>query len=108
MDIGVRTLWVLNIAGTEIWITETIFNTWIIMLFLMVLAVIARIKLRSFQEIPTGFQNVIEAVVEAFDNFAVSTLGAKFSYLCPWFFWLPSFSQAACLVFRLESADIGG
>lgn len=109
MDIGVRTLWVLNIAGTEIWITETIFNTWIIMLFLMVLAVIARIKLRSFQEIPTGFQNVIEAVVEAFDNFAVSTLGAKFSYLFPWFFmafaFILSSSLFSILGLRAPTAD---
>ncbi|NLA57749.1 MAG: F0F1 ATP synthase subunit A [Firmicutes bacterium] len=97
MDIGVKTLWVLNIAGIEIWITETIVNTWIIMFFLMALALIVRIRLRRFQEIPTGFQNAVEAVVEAFDSFAASTLGEKFSYLFPWFFMAFAFILSSSL-----------
>ena len=61
MDLSVK-IYGFEIAGVEVWITETIFNTWLIMLFLIGLAVIARIKLRKFKTIPTGFQNVIEAV----------------------------------------------
>ncbi len=86
MDLNIKNLWVVNIAGVEIWITETIFNTWIIMLLLIALAVIARIKLRHFKEVPAGFQNAVEAVVEIFDNFATGTLGEKLSYIAPWFF----------------------
>lgn len=86
MELTVDNLWVVEIAGVEIWITETIFNTWIIMLLLIALAVIARIKLRKFKEVPAGFQNLIEAVVETFDNFAGNTLGGKLSYIAPWFF----------------------
>lgn len=84
--LNVDNIWVVYVAGVEIWITETILNTWIIMLFLIGLAVIARIKFKSFQEIPRGFQNAIEVVVEIFDNFAVSTIGPTLSYLAPWFF----------------------
>lgn len=97
MDIGVKNLWVVNVGGVEVWITETIFNTWIIMLVLIALAVIVRMKLRNFQEIPTGFQNVIEAAVEAFDNFAVRTLGEKFSRLFPWFFMAFAFILSSSL-----------
>lgn len=86
MALNIDNLWVLNIAGIEVWITETIFNTWIIMVVLIVLAIIARIKLRSFQLIPRGFQNIVEAVVETFDNFASNTIGKKLSYIAPWFF----------------------
>ena len=91
MVLNIDNLWVLNIAGVEVWITETIFNTWLIMLFLIVIAVIARIKLRNFKEVPTGFQNLIEAIVETFDNFAGNTLGEKLSYIAPWFFMVFTF-----------------
>lgn len=109
MDLNIGNLWVLKIAGIEIWITETIFNTWLIMLFLMALAVIARIKLRCFKEVPTGFQNIIEAVVEIFDNFVTNTLSEKFSYIAPWFFMVFLFilSSAWLSIFgmRAPTAD---
>lgn len=98
MGLNVDNLWVLNIDGVEVWITETIFNTWLIMLFLIVLAVIARIKLRNFKAVPTGFQNIIEVVVETFDNFADSTLGEKLSYIAPWFFMVFVFILSSSLI----------
>lgn len=75
-----------NIFGIEIWITETIVNTWIIMLVLILIAIYTRSKLKKFKEIPSGFQNGIEAVVEMFDNFVTKTLGDKLSYIAPWYF----------------------
>lgn len=109
MSLNVKNLWVLNVAGVEIWITETIFNTWLIMLFLIVLAVVARIKLKSFKVIPTGTQNVIETVVEMFDNFACSTLGEKLSYIAPWYFMVFAYLITCCVFsvfgFRAPSAD---
>lgn len=109
MDLNIENLWVVNIAGVEIWITETIFNTWIIMLLLIALAIAARIKLRRFKEVPTGFQNAIEAVVEIFDNFATGTLGEKLSYITPWFFMVFLFvlSSAWLSIFgmRAPTAD---
>lgn len=97
MGLNVDNLWVLNIAGVEIWITETIVNTWFIMLVLIVLAVITRIRLRKFKVIPKGFQNIIEAVVETFDNFAGNTLGEKLSYIAPWFFMVFVFILSSSL-----------
>ena len=83
--LDIRNRWVIQIAGVEVWITETIVNTWIIMAVLIGLAVIVRFKLRKFKEVPTGFQNIIEAAVEIFDNFVVGTVGKKLSYIAPWF-----------------------
>lgn len=103
--LNVDNLWVLNIGGQEVWITETIFNTWIIMAILIVLAIIARIKLKNFKTIPTGLQNVIEVIVETFDNFATGTLGKKLSYISPWFFMVFAFilSSALFSVFGLRA-----
>lgn len=84
--INIRNYGVIEIAGIEIWITETIVNTWIIMAILIAVAVLVRIKLRKFQTIPTGFQNVTEAAVEIFDNFVVSSIGKKHANYAPWFF----------------------
>lgn len=105
MGLNVDNLWVLNIAGVEIWITETIFNTWLIMSFLIVFAIIVRVKLRSFKVIPAGFQNLIEAGIEMFDNFATNTLGGKLSYIAPWFFMVFVFLLSSSLfsVFGLRA-----
>lgn len=109
MGLDVKNLWVWNIAGVEIWITETIFNTWLIMLFLIVFAIIVRLKLRSFKVIPTGFQNLIEAAIEMFDNFALNTLGKKLLYIAPWFFMVFTFILLSALVsvfgMRAPTAD---
>jgi F-type H+-transporting ATPase subunit a len=110
MNLNIDNLWVLNVAGVEVWITETIFNTWIIMAFLIMLAVIARLKLKSFKEIPTGAQNVIESVVEIFDNFAVDALGEKLSYISPWYFMVFVYLLTCCIFsifgFRAPSASL--
>lgn len=75
-----------EILGNEFWITETIVNTWIIMAALIVFAIIVRIKLNSFTEVPKGFQNFIETIVETMDNFVKSNMGEKYEYFGNWFF----------------------
>lgn len=109
MGLNVDNLWVLNIAGKEIWITETIFNTWVIMFIIIVLAILARIALKKFKTIPTGFQNIIEVIVETFDNFALNTLGEKISYIAPWYFMVFAFILLSSLLsvfgLRAPTAD---
>lgn len=84
--INIKNLWVIEISGVEIWITETIFNTWLIMGVLILAAIVVRIKLRSFTTVPSGAQNAIESVVEIFDKFAVNTVGENNRVVIPWFF----------------------
>ena len=98
-----------NIFGIDIWITETIVNTWIIMLVLTLIAIYTRSKLKKFKEIPTGFQNAIEAVIEMFDNFITNTLGKKLSYIAPWYFMVFMFVLFSALMsifgLRAPTAD---
>ncbi|HHU07153.1 MAG TPA: F0F1 ATP synthase subunit A [Clostridiaceae bacterium] len=94
--INIKNLWLIEISGVEIWITETIFNTWIIMGILILLAIIMRIRMRSFATVPTGAQNIIEAVVEKFDDFAIQSVGENNRIVVPWFF--------AVFVFILSSS----
>ena len=98
MDLSIKNLWVVNIGGVEVRITETIFNTWVIMMLLIALAVVVRIKLRGFREIPAGFQNIVEAAVEIFEKFVRDTLGDKLSYVAPWFFMVFAYILTSCLL----------
>lgn len=95
--INIKNIGVLEIAGYDILITETHVNTWIIMAILIVFAIIARIKLKSFKVIPSGFQNIIESIVEMFDNFVLDSVGEKLSYVAPWFFSVFMFVLSASL-----------
>ena len=109
LDFNIKNLWVIDAFGTEIWITETIFNTWIIMLLLIVIAVIVRVKLRKFKEIPTGFQNVVEIAVESVDGLVRSVAGEKCVALGNWFFMVFVFvllsSLAGIFGLRPPTAD---
>lgn len=107
--INIKNYWAFEIAGFQIIINETILNTWIIMLLLIVLAVVVRIALRKFTVVPSGYQNAVEAVVEMFDNFASNTLGPKLSYIAPWYFMVFGFilvsSMLSVVGLRAPTAD---
>lgn len=77
MDFHNHNLWSLTIGGNEFWITTTIRNTWLIMGALILLAIVVRFHLKRFENTPKGFQNVIEALVEIFRNFTISTMGEQ-------------------------------
>jgi len=91
MSFDIRNLWVLHIGGVEIWITETMRNTWIIAGALIALAIAARLCLKRFQDIPRGFQNVIEALIEMFDGFVRSSAGDRLYFLGYWYFTVFAF-----------------
>lgn len=105
MLLDIKNLWVWTLGDTDIWITETIFNTWIIMAILTVLALIVRAKLLKFETVPRGFQNAVEIIVETFDSFATGALGERVSYMAPWFFSVFVFilSSALLSVFGLRA-----
>jgi len=88
IDLEIKNHAVLNLFGIEIWITDTIISTWIIMGVLIAFGIVVRIKVRNFKEVPTGFQNVVEALVETFEGYLRSTIGDKLMFLGSWFFTL--------------------
>jgi len=91
MNFDVRNFGVISIGPIDIWITESIIVTLGIVALLIVLAVIVRIKLSKFQEVPTGFQNIVELIVESFHNLVVKSAGLKLSWVGGWFFTVFSF-----------------
>lgn len=110
MDIPIKVYHVFEVFGVEIWLTETVVTTWIIMAFLTLLAVIARIKLTTFKEKPSGLQNFIELVIESMDNFVVGAMSEKYAYFGNWFFGVFVFilvsNLSGLLGFRAPTADL--
>lgn len=111
MDFNIKNLWSVEIGGIEFWITQTILNTWIIMGILAAFALFVRVRLNKFEEIPNGkFQNIIETLIEMFDNFVRNSAGERLMYLGNWFFMVFFFilvSNLSGLVggFRPPTAD---
>ncbi len=94
--INIKNIGVIEIGDMDIIISETIVNTWIVMAILIVAAIVARLALKNFKTVPTGFQNIVETIVESFDNFVTETVGPRLSYIAPYFF--------AVFVFILSSS----
>lgn len=92
IDVNNKNLWLLFEWGEQkIHITESMLATWIIMAVLIIFAVIVRIKLKSFKDKPSGFQNVVELIVETFSNLVKNTLNEKLQFLGGWFFTVFTF-----------------
>jgi F-type H+-transporting ATPase subunit a len=84
---------------------------WIIGAALIALAIVVRVKIKKFKEVPeTKFQNIMEAIVENFDNYATSILTSKYKYFGTWFFGVFMFFLAANLIgitgLRNPTADL--
>jgi len=92
MDFNIKNLWSINIGGTNFWITETIRNTWIIMFILILIALVVRIALARFADVPTkAFQNIVELSIESFGRYVGATAGNRVSGLAGWFFTVFAF-----------------
>lgn len=86
LNFDIKTRAILELFGLEIWITDTMISTWIIMGVLIIFAIYARIRLRKTKEVPSGFQNGIEAIVELFESYMKTTAGEKLMFMSAWFF----------------------
>jgi len=86
VNFDVQNIFSFRIFGFEVWVTQTIINTWIIMLLIVGAALFLRAQLRASKEVPSGGQNVAEFLVEASDNFVLSMGGEKAKFVGGWIF----------------------
>ena len=75
-----------NFLGTGFNVTETIMNTWIIMAIIIIFAIATRITMKHWKDVPTGFQNAIEGIIEIFENFVRNTMGEHNMGFAPFYF----------------------
>lgn len=109
MNLDVSNLAVIEVFGQEIWITETLVNTWIVMAFLIIFAIIARVIIKKDTKVPSGGQNFIELIIETFDNFVTDTVGENLNSVGPWFFAVAAYLVGAVIIsvfgLRAPTAD---
>lgn len=100
---------IVHIFGQEVWITQTLVTTWVLMAVIIFIAFLARLQLKKFNEKPEGTQNFIELIIETMDNFVSSSMGEKYSYFANWFFGVFVFiltsNLCGLLGFRAPTAD---
>ncbi len=111
MDFNNRVAAVYKVFGQDLYITESIINIWIIGAVLIGLAVLVRVKLKSFSDVPSNkFQNFIELIVDAFRKFTIDTMGERYVGYGGWFFGVITFILFANLSglfgLRPPTADI--
>ena len=110
IDVDVKVYKVFNIFGIEVWLTQTVVTTWIIMGALTLIALICRLKLKNYKEKPEGSQNFVELVIETMDSFVRSTMGDKHVYFGNWFFGVFCLilvsNLCGLLAFRSPTADL--
>ena len=70
-------------------------STWAVMAALIGLAFFVRAKLKTFKDVPSGFQNSIEAAVETIANLVKNTMGGKMEFLGGYFFAVFAFILAS-------------
>lgn len=92
MDFSNRNHAVLfHLGDTPVYLTDTLIATWVVMGLLLIFAVVVRIRLKRFQGVPKGLQNLVEAWVEVMDRFTVSTMGPQLEGFGAYFFGVFAF-----------------
>lgn len=110
LDIDASIYKVFNIGGVEVWLTQTVVTTWVIMAILIIMALVFRMKLKKYTDKPQGSQNVIELMVESMDSFARGNMGEEYAYFGNWFFGVFTLilisNLSGLLGFRPPTADL--
>lgn len=75
IDFMIHGVFKYNFFGNEVWITTTHMCMLIVLLVLFIFGVFARRAMLNATEVPTGFQNVVELIVEMLDGMVDATMG---------------------------------
>lgn len=75
VDFMIHGLFKYKLFGQEFWITTTHVSILVVMLVLFVFALAANRTMRRAQEVPGGFQNVVELIVEMLDGMVGTNMG---------------------------------
>ena len=75
VDFFIHGVFSYELFGQTFWITTTHVAIAIVMLLIVIFAVAARIAISHAEKYPTGFQNIVEMIVEMLDKKVESSMG---------------------------------
>lgn len=111
VDFMIHGLFKYKLFGQEFYITTTHVSILIVMIILFVFAVIANRKMKNPDEIPGGFQNAVEMIVEMLDKMVHGSMGkyaGKFAnYIGSIFLFIFVSNISGLFGLRPPTADFG-
>ena len=111
VDFMIHGIFSYSFFGHQVWITTTHVCCLIVLLSLMLFGFLAGRKMKHADEVPEGFQNFIELIVELLDGMVDGTMGkngAKFrNYIGTIFIFILVSNLSGLLGLRPPTADYG-
>lgn len=111
MDFMIKGIFKYNFFGHEVWITTTHVCLLIVLLVLIGFAILANRAIVKGTQVPGGFQNVVELIVEKLDGMIDNTMGkngVKFrNYIGTIFIFILFSNIAGIFGLRSPTADYG-
>ena len=111
VDFMIHGLIKFQLFGQELWITTTHVSILIVMAILIIFAVAANRRMKKAEEIPGGFQNVVELIVEMLDKMVQGSMGryaGKFvNYISALFMFIFISNISGLFGLRPPTADYG-
>lgn len=89
IDFMIHGIFSINFFGQEVWITTSHVCILIVMAIMIIFAIVANRKMKKATDVPDGFQNIIELIVEMLDNMVKGTMGK----------WAPTFVNYISTIF---------
>ncbi len=111
IDFMIHGLFKYSFFGHEVWITTSHVCILIVMLIIIGFAIAANRALKKATEVPTGFQNVVELMVEKLDGMVDSPMGKNaprfYNYIGTVFIFILLSNISGLLGLRPPTADYG-
>lgn len=111
VDFMIHGLIKYELFGQELWITTTHVSILIVMAALLIFAIAANRRMKRAEEIPGGFQNVVELIVEMLDKMVKGSMdkyaGKFVNYISTLFLFILVSNLSGLLGLRPPTADYG-
>lgn len=111
IDFMIHGLFKYSFFGHEVWITTSHVCILIVMLIIIIFAIAANRAMKKATEVPTGFQNVVELMVEKLDRMVDSPMGKNaprfYNYIGTVFIFILLSNISGLLGLRPPTADYG-
>ena len=111
IDFMVHGLFKYTSFGQDVWITTTHVCILIVIAIILAFAIAANHAMKNAKEVPSGFQNVVELIVEMLDKMVKTTMGkhaSKFrNYIGTVFIFILISNLSGLLGLRPPTADYG-
>ena len=111
IDVMVHGVFKYHLFGQELWITTTHVCLLIVVLILSAFAIAAGCVMKKGKEVPEGFQNVVELIVEKLDAMVDTTMGKHarkyYNYIGTIFIFILFSNISGLLGLRPPTADYG-